>query len=115
MPTIHDLIRGGFRLAVTALLMLAVLVSGTSLHLSDHCADHDGGAQAESGQVLSETDGDGGEFCFSCDFSCQTGHPGDPLTVVFPMAELRHLPSGEAQLAPDGVWAEIEPPPVRAS
>lgn len=112
---IKILIRQGFRWAVTAMLMLAVLLSGTSWHLSDHCGDHQDESQVDLGTMLPETDDDGGEFCFSCDCSCQTGHLGDQLTVVFPMDALRHLPSSEPRLVPDGVWAEIEPPPVRAS
>ncbi len=120
MSAITALLRNGLRLAVAAVLSLAVLLAGTGVHPASHCddhavvaahADHDGCTAADPDHP--DDDGDG--LCLSCHCSCQSLHPGVvvALTVSGPDVAGRVLVDGPS--APDEVFLEVEPPPVRTS
>jgi hypothetical protein len=119
VPAVIDLLRNGLRLAVAAVLSLAVLLAGSGIHPTSHCDDHAGsavhadvdGCGGDEGQA--EDDGDG--LCLSCDCSCQSLHPGVVVTLTVPEAQVVGRVVADGPPEPEEVFLELDPPPVRAS
>ena len=115
MSAITALVRGGFRLAVTAMLTLAVLLAGSGLHPASHCSDHAGGAGHAGIAVADLSDDEDEGLCLSCDCSCQSFHLGDVVAIDMSAADVASRVQVEAPAAPDEIFLEVEPPPVRSS
>ena len=117
MPAIIAIVRKGLRLALTAVLTLAVLLGASGIHTTTHCAEHGQDSPVlvvdldapEGGQ-----DGDDG-LCLGCDCGCQPVMWNEAVVLVQPAAQPARLHRGLGQLTPDDVVFEIEPPPVLAS
>jgi hypothetical protein len=116
MSAITALVRGGLRQAVAAVLTLAVLLAGSGLHPTSHCSDHGGGA-AHPAEAVSLPDPDlpDEDLCLSCDCSCQSFHVGEISEIALPIVEVVGRVQAEATAAPDEIYFEVEPPPVRSS
>lgn len=120
VPAITALFRNGLRLAVAAVLSLAVLLAGTGVHPASHCDDHaavavhahhDGCAATDPAHP--DDDGDG--LCLSCHCSCLSLHPGVVVTLTVYGPDVAGRVQVDGPSAPDEVFLEVEPPPVRAS
>lgn len=119
VPAITAVLRNGLRLAVAAVLSLAVLLAGTGVHPASHCddhavvaahADHDGCATVDPDQPH---DDEG--LCLSCHCSCQSLHPGVVVAIMVSRPDVTDRVQVDGPSAPDEVFLEVEPPPVRAS
>jgi hypothetical protein len=121
VPAITAVFRNGLRLAVAAVLSLAVLLAGSGVHPVSHCADHAGvvahadldGCAADPDQP--DDDGDGDGLCLSCHCSCQPLHPGVVVALTVPAPDVAGRVHVDGPPVPDEVFLEVEPPPVRAS
>lgn len=121
VPAITAALRNGLRLAIAAVLSLAVLLAGSGVHPVSHCddhavvaahADHDGCATVVDPD---QPDDDGEGLCLSCHCSCQSLHPGVVVAVMVSRPDVTDRVHVDGPSAPDEVFLEIEPPPVRAS
>lgn len=119
MPAIIAIVRKGLRLALTAVLTLAVLIGGSGVHTTTQCADHEHAAGSPGLAAAADApengqDGDDG-LCLGCDCACQPMMWGDPVALLQPTDQPARLHRGPGQRTPDDVVFEIEPPPVLAS
>lgn len=115
MSAFTAMLSTGVRLAVAAVLTLAVLMAGSGLHPTAHCDDH---ADCSPSAELPSTpdDPEGGEgLCVSCDCSCQHVWVVDMPALVLSVAQRSRLVHADRQPTPDDAVIEVEPPPVRNS
>lgn len=113
------LLRTGLRLAIAATLSLTVLLVGSGVHPTSHCEEHavaavhaDAGVADDAG----EPDGDDADsWCLSCDCSCQSLHPCTAPVLMMTDARVVGCVHASGSSAPDEIFLEPEPPPVRAS
>jgi hypothetical protein len=119
MPTIIATVRKGLRLALTAVLTLAVLLGSSGVHTTTQCADHEhaAGSAALAVDLDAPDDGHDGDngLCLDCDCGCQPVMWNEAVALVQPAVQPACLHRGPGQLTPDDVVFEIEPPPVLAS
>lgn len=109
----------GLRLAVAAVLSLAVLLAGSGVHPVSHCDDHGAiAAHADHGGCDTDPehpDDEGDGLCLSGHCSCQTLHPGVVIALSVSAAQVAGRVLVDGLPAPDEIFFEVEPPPVRAS
>jgi hypothetical protein len=117
MSVIAAMISRGVRLAVAAVLSLAVLMASSGVHPTSHCSDHEDCPASASMPDLAEPEpsADGEGLCLTCDCTCQSVAVGEEVILQVSAVQSCRLHPVDRQLTPESVVIEVDPPPVRAS